>query len=90
MVTKYFIYFINTLDFSCVINQRTGAYVSENSTHYSLPDRAYFKQKSGPNTVNEWSEHRIKAIFELSTLDFLLVDINFKFYEFFNFLELSA
>ena len=48
---------------------QTGAYISENSTHYHLPDWAYLGQKSGQNTMKEWSNHKIKAIFELSTLE---------------------
>ena len=66
-----------------------GAYISENSTHYFLPDWAYLGQESCQNTVNEYSsEHKIKAIFELSTLEntYLWILIFFIFY----FFELSA
>ena len=46
-----------------------GAYISKNSTHYYLPDWAYLRQKSGQKTMKDWSDHKIKAIFELSTLE---------------------
>ena len=45
-----------------------GAYISENSTHYYLLDRAYLGQKSGQNTMKDWFDNKIKAIFELSAL----------------------
>ena len=51
-----------------------GAYISENSTHYFLPDWAYLGQESCQNTVKEYSEHKIKAIFELSTLENPYID----------------
>ena len=51
-----------------------GAYISENLTHYYLPDWAYLGQKSGKNTMKEWSEHKIKPIFELSTLENPYID----------------
>ena len=50
-------------------NFAPGAYISKNSTHYFLLDWAYLEQKSGQNTMKEWSDHKIKAIFELSTLE---------------------
>mgnify|MGYP001798206402 CR=1 FL=1 len=50
------------------MNTVSGAYISENSTHHYLPDWAYLKQESGPNTQKEWSEHNINAIFEFITL----------------------
>ena len=50
-------------------NIQSGAYISEYSTHYYLPDWAYLGQKSVQNTMKEWSDHKIKAIFELSTLE---------------------
>ena len=71
----------------------TGAYISENSTHYFLPDWAYLGQESCQNTVKEYSEHKIKAIFELSTLENPYIDSLFGLiYEFliFYFFELSA
>ena len=40
----------------------SGAYISENSTHHYLPDWAYLNQKSGPNSMKEWFEHKINAI----------------------------
>ena len=46
-----------------------GAYIFKNSTHYFLTDWAYLGQESCQNTVKEYSEHKIKAIFELSTLE---------------------
>ena len=52
----------------------TGAYISENSTHYFLPDWAYLGQESCQITVKEYSEHKIKAIFELSTLENPYID----------------
>ena len=50
------------------------AYVSENTTHYYMPDWAYLEQNSGHNTVKEWSEHKIKAILLLSTLENPYID----------------
>ena len=38
-------------------------------THYYLPDGAHLGQKSGQNTVKEWSEHKIKVIFVLNALE---------------------
>ena len=52
----------------------TGAYISENSTHYFLPDWANLGQESCQNTVKEYSKHKIKAIFELSTLENPYID----------------
>ena len=46
----------------------SGAYISENSTHHYLRNRAYLEQKPGQNRVKEWSNPKIKAIFELITL----------------------
>ena len=64
-----------------------GAYISENSTHYFLPDWAYLGQESCQNTVKEYSEHKIKAIFELSTLENPYIDSLFGLiYEFLFFL----
>ena len=51
-----------------------GAYISENSTHHFFPDWAYLGQESCQNTVKEYSEHKIKAIFELSTLENPYID----------------
>ena len=71
----------------------TGAYISENSTHYFLPDWAYLGQESCQNTVKEYSEHKIKAIFELSTLENPYIDslfgliYEFLIYSFFIFLS---
>ena len=42
----------------------TGVYIS---TNYYLPDWVYLRQNSGQNTVKEWSEHKIKASFDLNT-----------------------
>ena len=65
----------------------TGAYISENSTHYFLPDWAYLGQESCQITVKEYSEHKIKAIFELSTHENPYVDSLFGLiYEFLIFL----
>ena len=60
---------------------RAGAYISENSTHHYLPDWAYLGQKSGQNTMKEWSEHKIYVIFELSATLFNLV-YEFQFFLF--------
>ena len=46
----------------------SGAYISKSSTHHFLPELACLGQKSGQNTMKEWSEHKINAFFELSTL----------------------
>ena len=51
------------------VTQQSGAYISENLTHYYLPDWGYLGQKSGQNTMKEWFDHKIKAIFELSALE---------------------
>ena len=54
------------------------------------------EQKSGPNTMKEWSEHKINGIFEFSTLGNPYIDTlfnriyDFKFFQFFYILELSA
>ena len=53
---------------------KPGAYISENSTHYHLPIWAYLGQKSGKNKMKEWSDHKIKPIFELSTLENPYID----------------
>ena len=53
---------------------KAGAYISENSTYYYLPDWAYLGQKSGQNTMKEWSDLKIKAIFELGTLENPYID----------------
>ena len=42
-----------------------------------MPDWAYLEQKSGQNTVNEWSEHTMKAILLLSTLENASIDYLF-------------
>ena len=55
----------NGLYITVVMYTGPGAYISKNSTHYFLPDLAYL----GQNTVKEYSKHKIKAIFELSTLE---------------------
>ena len=53
-------------------------------------------QKSGKNTIKEWSEHKINAILELSTLENLYIDTlfnlnyEFKIFLFFYIFELSA
>ena len=52
-------------------------WISEYSTHYYLPHGAYIGQKSGQDTVKEWSEHKIKAIFELSILESPSIDSMF-------------
>ena len=72
----------------------SGAYISKNSTHHFLPDWACLWQKSGQNTITEWSEHKINAIFELSTLEKQCMDtllnllcMNFNFLTFLNFLS---
>ena len=44
-------------------NSSAGAYVTKNS------DGAYLGQNSGQNSLKEWSEHKMKAILELSTLE---------------------
>ena len=44
----------------------TGAYISESSAHYHLPDWAHFGQKPGQNSVKQWSRHKIKTISELT------------------------
>ena len=63
-----------------------GVYISENSTHYFLPVWAYVGQESCQNTVKEYPEHKIKAIFELSTLENPYIDSLFGLiYEFFYF-----
>ena len=46
---------------------------------------AYLGQRSGQNTLKEWSEHKINAIFELSTLENPCKDSLFKFIYEFNF-----
>ena len=58
-------------------NSGPGPYISENLTHHYLPDWTYLKQKSGPNTMKEWSEHKINAIFEFSTLGNPYIDTLF-------------
>ena len=58
-------------------NHHTGAYISENSTHHFLLDWAYLRQKSGQNTMEEWSEHKINATFALSTLENPYIDTMF-------------
>ena len=60
--------------FQIELKLETGAYISENSTHYFLSDWAYLGQESCQNTVNEYSEHKIKVIFELSTLENPYID----------------
>ena len=48
-----------------------------------LPDWANLGQTSGQNTVKEWSEHKINAIFELNTLEIICIDSLFNLiYEF--------
>ena len=51
-----------------MLSKYAGAYISKNSTHYYFPDWAYLGRKSGQKSMKEWSDHKIKAIFELSTL----------------------
>ena len=58
-------------------HHKAGAYISENSTHHYLPDWAYLGQKSGQNTVKEWSEHKINNSFELRPLQNPYIDTLF-------------
>ena len=86
---------VNTA-FKPIVYSVSGAYISENSTHYYLLDSAYLGRKLGQNTMDELSDHKIKAIFELSTLEKPYIDslfvLIYEFYIFFNFyfLELSV
>ena len=66
-----------------IFHYLAGAYISENSTYHYLPDWAYPGHKSGQNTMKEWSEHKIYAIFELCTLENPYIDTFFNLiYEF--------
>ena len=66
-------------------------WISEYSTHYYLPHGAYIGQKSGQNTMKEWSEHKIKAIFNSTSLKApvetpcLALSMNFNLLNFFFF-----
>ena len=74
----------------------SGVYISENSTNYYLSHWAFWQKQAKKDTVEEWSEHKVKAIFELSPLEIpiwtphLALSMNFKFLYFLSFFELSA
>ena len=59
---KYYKIIIYNIHYKLPDVEDAGAYISENSTHYYLPDWAYLGQKSGQNILKEWSDHKIKAI----------------------------
>ena len=60
-------YYISIVERLHSLYMYSGAYISENLNRYFLPDRADLGQESCLNTMKEYSEHKIKAIFELSS-----------------------